>query len=338
VPNEGDLSDPPCPDVAAPRPVNIHLRRELLYSLPLPHRSGGANQEEGLKMTGSKLLQWAANILKDHQVENPRLNAELLLAHSLNLSREELYIRLHRDFQEREKEALERLIERRISGEPLQYILGHQEFWSINFKVDFRVLIPRPETELLVEQSLSILSEKTFEHHPSVLEIGTGSGAIAVALAKELGHIFVVATDISRDALLLAKENAQTAGVEHQIAFVNGDLFGPLRPSREKKPFDLILSNPPYIIRHKIRTLAKEVKDYEPTTALNGGEDGLAFYRRIIPEVPSYLQAGGWLLLEVALGQGSDVSDLIEEEGGFFKPECIPDLSGIGRVVKARKR
>ena len=312
--------------------------KKTLVTDPSPDRSGGASQGEGLKMTGSELLQWSTNTLKDHRVENPRLNAELLLAHSLNLNREELYVRLRRDVQEREKEVLEGLIQRRISGEPLQYILGHQEFWSINFRVDPRVLIPRQETELLVEQSLSVLSEKTFEHNPSVLEIGTGSGAIAIALAKEAKHLFLVATDISRDALILARENAKTAGVERQIEFVNGDLFGPLRPSREKKRFNLILSNPPYIVRHKICTLAKEVKDHEPTIALNGGEDGLAFYRRIIPEAPGYLQAGGWLLLEVALGQGSDVSDLMEEEGSFFKPECIPDLSGIGRVVKARRK
>jgi release factor glutamine methyltransferase len=289
-------------------------------------------------MTGLELLQWATNILKDHQIENPRLNAELLLADSLNLNREELYVRLRRDLKEGEKEALESLIQRRILGEPLQYILGHQEFWSINFKVDPRVLIPRPETELLVEQSLLILSEKTFEQNPSVLEIGTGSGAIAIALAKEVKNIFLVATDISRGALILAKENAKSAGVEHQIEFVNGDLFGPLRPSREKTAFDLILSNPPYIVRRKICTLAKEVKDYEPTIALDGGKDGLAFYRRVIPEASGYLRARGWLLLEIALGQGPDVSELIEEEGNFSKPECIPDLSGIGRVVKAQRK
>ena len=289
-------------------------------------------------MTVLELLNGSTNTLKDHQVENPRLNAELLLARSLNLSREGLYTHLRDTLKEREKEALETLIQRRISGEPLQYILGHQEFWSINFKVDPRVLIPRPETELLVEQSLSVLSGKTFEQNPSVLEIGTGSGAVAIALAKEVKQLFLVATDISRDALILAKENAQSAGVRDQIEFVMGDLFGPLRLSREKKPFDLILSNPPYIIRRKICTLAREVKDYEPTIALDGGKDGLAFYRRIIPEAHSYLQAGGWLLLEVALGQGREVSEWIEEDGHFFKPECIPDLSGIGRVVKAQKR
>lgn len=289
-------------------------------------------------MTVLELLNWLTEYLKDHQVEAPRLNAELLLARSLNLSREGLYVHLHDPLKEWEKEGWEESIRRRVSGEPLQYILEHQEFWSIDFKVDPRVLIPRPETELLVEQSLSILSETNLQRIPSALEIGTGSGAIAIALAKEVRKIFLVATDISRDALLLAKENAESAGVRHQIEFVNGDLFGPLRPSAGKGLFDLILSNPPYIVRRKISTLAKEVKDYEPTVALDGGEDGLAFYRRIIPETSGYLQAGGWLLLEVALGQGPDVSELIEEEGHFLKPECIPDLSGIGRVVKAQKR
>jgi len=288
-------------------------------------------------MTGFELLQWSANTLKEHQIENPRLNAELLLAHSLSLRREELYVRLHRELREEEKRVLEKLIQRRISGEPLQYILGRQEFWSINFEVDSRVLIPRPETELLVEQSLSILSKETFEQNPSVLEIGTGSGAIAIALAKEMKNLFLVATDISRGALVLARENATAAGVEDRVKFVNGDLFGPLRPSAGRGPFDLMLSNPPYIVHGKMGTLAKEVKDYEPAIALDGGEDGLAFYRRIVPEAPSYLKERGWLLLEVAFGQDLDVSKLIEEEGHFLKPECIRDLSGIGRVVKAQR-
>jgi len=288
-------------------------------------------------MTGLELLQWSANALKEHQIENPRLNAELLLAHSLNLNREELYVRLHRELKEGEKGALERLIRRRVSGEPLQYILGHQEFWSINFKVDPRVLIPRPETELLVEQSLSILSEKTFEQNPSVLEIGTGSGAIAVALAKEVKNIFVVATDISRDALVLAKENAKSAGVQDQIQFVNGDLLDPFHSSKEREGFDLILSNPPYIIRSEIGSLAKEVRDYEPVIALDGGEDGLEFYRRLISQAPSSLQGRGWLLMEVGQGQAEMVAKQIQGSGTFLESHILPDLAGIGRVVKAQK-
>ena len=288
-------------------------------------------------MTVLELLNWSTNYLKDHQIENPRVNSELLLARSLNLSREGLYTHLHGQLKEREKEEWERLVQRRISGEPLQYILEHQEFWSIDFKVDSRVLIPRPETELLVEQSLLILSQTPFKKTPSVLEIGTGSGAIAIALAKEVKNIFLVATDISRDALGLAKENARSAGVQRQIEFVNGDLFGPLRPSKERGPFDLILSNPPYIIRPEIGALAKEVRDYEPIIALDGGEDGLEFYRRLISQAPFYLREGRWLLLEVGQGQGEKVAEQIERNGTFLKPQILPDLSGIERVVKVQK-
>ncbi len=288
-------------------------------------------------MTGLDLLQWATTTLKDHQIENPRLNAELLLAHSLNLGREGLYVRLHGELKE-EKGAFERLIQRRISGEPLQYIVGQQEFWSINFKVDPRVLIPRPETELLVEQSLRILSEKTFEQNPSVLEIGTGSGAIAIALAKEVRHIFLVATDISRDALLLAKENAKSAGVQDRIQFVAGDLLGAFQISKKTGSFDLILSNPPYIVRSDIGSLAKEVKDHEPVIALDGGKDGLEFYRRFVSQVPSSLREGGWLLLEVGQGQSERVAERIQESGAFLEPQVLPDLAGIERVVKAQRK
>jgi release factor glutamine methyltransferase len=285
-----------------------------------------------------ELLNWSTNFLGDYQIENPRLNAELLLARSLNLSREGLYMNLQDQLKEEEKEALERLIQRRISGEPLQYILEYQEFWSMGLKVDTRVLIPRPETELLVEQSLLILSETRFKRTPFVLEIGTGSGAIAMAIAKERKDAFLVATDLSRDALLLAKENARSVGVQHQIEFVNGDLFEPFRVLKKKGPFDLILSNPPYINRHEIRTLAKEVKDYEPIMALDGGEDGLEFYRRIVSQAHLYLRREGWLLVEVGQGQSLRVSKLMEEGGHFLNPECVPDLSGIERVLKAQRK
>jgi release factor glutamine methyltransferase len=288
-------------------------------------------------MTLLESLNQTTKYLKDHQIESPRLNAELLLARSLNLGREEFYTHLHDPLKEREKETLEKMIQRRISGEPLQYILEHQEFWSIDFKVDPRVLIPRPETELLVEQCLSILSKNSLRGTPSVLEIGTGSGAIAIALAKEVKNIFLVATDISRDALVLAKENAEAAGVQHQIEFVNSDLFDPLCPSKGRKPFDLILSNPPYIVRPEIGSLAKEVRDYEPTIALDGGEDGLEFYRRIISGAPFYLREGGWLLLEIGQGQSEKIAEQIKRSGVFLKPQILPDLSGIERVVKAQK-
>jgi len=289
-------------------------------------------------MTILELLNWSTHCLRDHQIENPRLNAELLLARSLNLNREGLYTHLQDPSGEEEKEKFERLIRKRLSGEPLQYILGYQEFWSIHFKVDRRVLIPRPETELLVEQGLSILSAACLKRSPHVLEIGTGSGAIAISLATEMRDLFIVATDVSREALLLARENAKSAGVLQRIEFVNGDLFGPIRLMREQEPFDLILSNPPYIRRLQIQNLAREIKDYEPVMALNGGEDGMKFYRSIVSQGPSYLRRGGSLLLEVGEGQGKRVSAMIEEEGSFGRPEGIRDLSGNDRVIKAQRK
>jgi release factor glutamine methyltransferase len=289
-------------------------------------------------MTVFEILNWSTNYLKDHQIENARLNAELLLSQTLNLGKEGLYVRLHSPFREEEKEALERLIQRRISGEPLQYILGHQEFWSIDFKVDPRVLIPRPETELLVEQTLSILSESPFESTRFVLEIGTGSGAVAISLAKEVRDIFLVATDISREALILAKENAKSSGALHQIQFIHGNLFDPFRLLRKREPFDLILSNPPYIACSEIEGLAREVRDYEPMIALNGGEEGLTFYRNIISQAPFYLKKGGWLLLEVGQAQAEKVSEMIRKRGDFLTPQRLQDLSGIERVVKAQSK
>jgi release factor glutamine methyltransferase len=216
--------------------------------------------------------------------------------------------------------------------------LGHQEFWSLDFKVDSRVLIPRPDTELLVEQALSVLSESFYKGPPVVLEIGTGSGAVAISLAKEVRDIFLVATDISGEALILAKENAISLGLHDRIKFVNGNLFDPFHPLRGCAPFNLILSNPPYIASSEIEGLAREVRNYEPITALNGGEDGLLFYRNIISQTPVYLKKGGWLLLEVGQAGGERVCELIEGRRDFLAPQRFRDLSGIERVVKAQRR
>ncbi len=285
-------------------------------------------------MTVLKALNWATDYLRDHGIDNPRLNAELLLARSMRLSREELYIRLHGQVMEEEIKTLEGLIRRRASGEPLQYILGHQEFWSIDLKVDPRVLIPRPETERLVEESLSILAKISSKKIPSVLELGTGSGAIAISLAKEVKNIFLVATDLSGDALMVAKENAKQAGVSDKIGFVKGDLLNPFHPG---ETFDLILSNPPYISDSEISDLSREVRDHEPLIALNGGKDGLECYRKLISQAPSYLEKEGWFLLEVGSNQASSVSEMVEAGGGFQRPERVKDLLGIERVIKAQK-
>ena len=205
-------------------------------------------------MTVLEALNWTTDYLKGRQIENPRLNAELLLARSMQLSREELYTRLHSQVREDQKKTLEVLIRRRASGEPLQYILGHQEFWSFNLRVDPRVLIPRPETEHLVEEALSSFAKISSKKIPSVLELGTGSGAIAISLAIEVRNIFIVATDLSGEALMVARENAKQAGVSDKIRFVRGDLLTPFHPG---EAFDLILSNPPYLSDSEITDLSR---------------------------------------------------------------------------------
>jgi release factor glutamine methyltransferase len=287
------------------------------------------------KMIVLEALNWATEYLRDHGVETPRLNAELLLAHAMGLSKEGLYIRLRDRMGEEEGETLGDLVRRRVNGEPLQYILGRQEFWSIDLKVDPRVLIPRQETEHLVEEALSILINISFKKIPSVLELGTGSGAIAISLAREVKNIFLVATDLSGDALTVALENAKQASVSDKIRFVKGDL---LRPFRSGEPFDLILTNPPYIPDPDINGLAEEIKDHEPLSALKGGKDGLDFYRRLISEAPSYLKGGGWLLLEVGSAQAESVFEMIKAGGHFQNVGCVKDLSGIERVVKAQRK
>jgi len=286
-------------------------------------------------MTLFDVLKGAAHDLEDHRVENPRLNAELLLARCLGFSREKLYANLRCEIQADEKKALDELLRRRMAGEPLQYLLGHQEFWSVDLEVDPRVLIPRPETEVLVEEALSILS--TFSGRvPRVLDIGTGSGAIVIALTKEVRAILAVATDISHEALQVARENARKVGVSQRIHFVRGDLLRPFRPLTGGV-FDLILSNPPYVCRSDIEKLTAEVRDHEPRLALDGGEDGLDFYRQISRQVPSHLREGGWLLVEMGQGQGAKISSLLEQSGSFRGPEFVRDLSGIERVIKVQK-
>jgi release factor glutamine methyltransferase len=288
-------------------------------------------------MTVTEFLNWGTRRLDENRVENPRMNAELLLAHSLGLSREGLYIRLKDELTEEAGLRFKELVRRRLSGEPLQYILGKQQFWSIDLRVDPRVLIPRPDTEILVAQAVSILSAMSCSAPPFVLEIGTGSGAVAISVRKEVKRIRMVATDLSRDALLVARENAKGAGLLGEIQFLCGDLFSPFRRS-ESGLFDMILSNPPYISLTEIEKLSTEVRDHEPRVALNGGADGLDFYRAMAIQAPCYLRTGGWLLVEMGQGQGVGIKNLLEERGGFSEPEFVRDLSGMERVLKAQRK
>ncbi|MFH0812678.1 MAG: peptide chain release factor N(5)-glutamine methyltransferase, partial [Pseudomonadota bacterium] len=214
-------------------------------------------------------------------------------------------------------------------GEPVAYIIGRKEFWSLTFKVNYAVMIPRPQTETLVEAALQLFPS---DSSPSILEIGTGSGAIAIALATELPRASISATDISPEALSIARENASAHGIT-SIKFMEGNLYESLK--MEGKIFDLIISNPPYILTDEIPRLPAGIRDYEPHLAIDGGLDGLEYYRKIIQEAHHYLKLGGYLLLEVGDKQSPDVCKIISKTGYFSPSETVKDLLGIERVVKA---
>ncbi|UCD70462.1 MAG: peptide chain release factor N(5)-glutamine methyltransferase [Syntrophobacterales bacterium] len=286
-----------------------------------------------VERTISGALSWGSNLLREGCIESPRINAELLLRRVLKINQAEVYLYPDRVLTQSQFSSYKSLIYRRAGGEPTQYILGSREFWSLDLRITPEVLIPRRETELLVEETLKIFKD---ERNPSLrfMEVGTGSGALAIALAKELKGCFIFAEDISWRAILIARENARKHGVLGNIRFWAGDLFSPLR--ERKCRFDLILSNPPYIPSSTIETLHREIAEFEPRIALDGGSDGLEFFRRMTKGVRALLKEGGWLMLELGEGQAEAVADMIRNTG-FFSPPCIiKDHSGTGRVIRAR--
>ena len=221
------------------------------------------------------------------------------------------------------------LIERRLAGEPIQYITGEAEFYGLPFHVNRDVLIPRPETEHLVEKVMALAAEFV---RPKIVDVGTGSGAIAVALAHALPFAVITATDISADALAVAKANAARNGVADRVRFFKGDLLEAVAGEH----FDIVISNPPYVPESDRTTLDVEVRDYEPAQALFAGEDGLQIYRRLIPAAFGALVPGGFLALEIGYGQRAGIEALLVREG-FAGIEFIPDLQGIARVAVARR-
>lgn len=281
------------------------------------------------RWTVLRVIQWTTEHLQKKGVSSPRLESEVLLAHLLGIDRMGLYLNYDRPLKEEERTAYREMIQRRIAGEPVAYIVGYREFWSMRFSVSPECLIPRPETEHLVEEGVRI--GKGLRSPLRVLEIGHGCGAVTVALAKELEDARLVATDISPGALSLAQENAEAHGVGGRIRFVLGNLFPP-----GEGPFDLICSNPPYIPTEEVLKLAPEVRDYEPLTSLNGGEDGLCFFREIAEGAPGFLVEEGWLLLEMGQGQDQQVSAILKERG-FVHIDLIPDYAGIKRVIRAQR-
>ena len=280
------------------------------------------------------LIRWADERFRKEGMTTPRLDAEVLLAEALGLDRVGLYTHFDQPLQPGELASFKKLIQRRLRREPVAYILGRREFWSLPFQVTPDVLIPRPETETLVAEALKVLGASQ-GNDLCLLDIGTGSGAIGIALLKELPAAKVVATDLSPKALAVAEENALKNGVRERIRFLQGDLFQPLSKG---ETFDLIVTNPPYIARGDFPSLMPEVRDHEPRAALDGGEDGLDFFRRAFPRVAEYLGPGAWFLAEIGAGQDPKVLAIAEKSPGLDSFAFAKDLSGINRVVKARRK
>jgi release factor glutamine methyltransferase len=283
------------------------------------------------------LLDVTADYLRDKKIDNPRLCAETLLAYQLNSSRINLYLSFDHPVNEKDIISYRSMIKRRIGREPAQYITGLQEFWSLEFLVGPPVLIPRPETEILVEQVLSICRNDKTERGqgPCILDLGTGSGAIAVSLTKELNGATLWASDISAPALEVAKINLERHNVSGRIHLIHGNLFEPFADKALK--FDIIVSNPPYIASEDYESLPPEIRDYEPRVALYGHEGGLFFIEKIIIEAPGYLNPGGWLLIEMDPGQTLKALDMIEQNGNYGEKRRAKDYSQKDRVVLARK-
>ncbi|ABF88617.1 putative protein methyltransferase HemK [Myxococcus xanthus DK 1622] len=255
-----------------------------------------------------RVLTWTTQHFEKRQVDAPRLTAEILLSHVLKLSRVRLYVDLDRPLSKDELGAYRALIERRMAGEPTQYLTGVREFYNRPFKVDARVLIPRPETELLVEAALRMLPK---DAPGRALDVCTGSGCIAISLAAERPQATVIATDLSPDACALARENAQALGVADRVTVLQGDLFTPV-PAGER--FQVVVSNPPYIASGEIPGLSAEVRR-EPTLALDGGPDGLVAVRRVVTGARQWLEPGGLLALEIGEDQGPAVLELLRAAG-----------------------
>ena len=293
------------------------------------------DSEVGVANTGEswtilRMILWSAEYLKNKGVETGRLDAEWLLAAALGVDRLQLYLKYDRPLSSEEREAFKPLLRRRAGREPLQYIIGRTGFRELELKTDPRVLIPRPETELLVQEVLDWASAGA----ESVWDMGTGAGAVALSLAAEGTWTRVVATDVSPEALSVAADNAERYDLGGHVEFREGSLFEPLE---EGERFDVIVSNPPYIAEGEKGELQPEVRDWEPSEALFAGEDGLDVIRQLVARAPNHLVSGGLLALECGLGQAEGIAADVQATGAFGAVRIRADLTGRPRFVTAER-
>ena len=278
------------------------------------------------------ILNEATHDFEAVEIPSARLDAEVLLSFCLGCDRLEFYKNPDMTISEKQFAMFRNLIARRLQWEPVAYITGRKEFWTFVLEVNSSVLIPRPDTEIIVEEALNIC-RKIESSEIKILDIGTGSGAIALALAAEIAGAKVVATDISEAAVNLAKKNAAALGLKEKIDFRHGNLFEPVNGF-----FDIIICNPPYISAREYEKLPTGVKDYEPREALWAGKSGLEFYEKLIYQAAAFLQKNGWLLLEIGAKQESGVRGIMEAAGFYDSIEMRRDYAGLPRVIKARRK
>jgi release factor glutamine methyltransferase len=278
------------------------------------------------------LLKWTTGYFSRHDIDSPRSTAEILLAHTLAVKRIDLYLRYDQPLNTGELQSFKELIKRRISREPVAYIVGKKEFWGLDFEVGPGTLIPRPETEGLVETALEAIKGGTRKEPWKILELGTGSGAVVTALAMEKPGQQYFASDNSCITLTRARGNAAANGLAGVIRFFAGDWFAPVRSTGSR--LDMVVSNPPYIESATIKKIQPEICRYEPLAALDGGEDGLACIRRIIMEAPDYIVPGGYLIIETGHDQHPAIETMVSQNSGYKCVDFFQDYSGYDRIAR----
>ncbi len=282
--------------------------------------------------TVKRILDWTIPHLKLHGSESPRLDAEILLAHARGCPRIQLYTNYDQPLTDTQRATMRDLVKRRAAAEPVAYLVGHREFFGLDFRVTKDVLIPRPDTETLVVDAIEALKPQAA---PRVLDVGTGSGCIAISLAVNCPNAEVTAIDLSAAAFDIAKVNAETHNVASRIRWLCGDLFAPLTAGEQ---FDLIASNPPYIAAAEIESLSADVRLHEPRLALDGGSDGLDVIRRLIAAAPPHMAANGKLLIEISGEQADAVAQLLAANGHYDDIVVRKDLAKQPRVVRAVRK
>ena len=283
--------------------------------------------------TIGRILKWTEEYFGQKGVESPRLDAEVMLSHVLGRQRIYLYVHFDEPLQAEDLAAYRTMIKQRIDRVPVAYILGEKEFMGLTFKVTPDTLVPRPDTEILVQAAVDRLKQWT-DADVRLADIGTGSGAICLSVLSMLDNIVADTVDISSAARAVAEENAAALGLSERVTFHTGDLLAPIR----EQQFTAILSNPPYIPEADIQGLAPEVRCKEPMTALGGGKDGLDFYRRLCDEAPAMLTDDGFMAFEVGIHQATEVAQLAEASPLIVRTEILKDYAGIDRVVVAWRK